>query len=37
MKTKGKNKHNYADALENEHLYAVLTKQVASKSSSSPR
>jgi hypothetical protein len=27
MKTKGKNKHNYVDALENEHLYAVLTKQ----------
>lgn len=26
MKTKGKNKHNYVDALENEHLYAVLTK-----------
>jgi hypothetical protein len=27
MKMKGKSKHNYVDALENEHLYAVLTKQ----------
>jgi hypothetical protein len=27
MKTKGKNKNNYVDALENDHLYAVLTKQ----------
>lgn len=26
MKTKGKKKHNYVDALETEHLYAVLTK-----------
>jgi hypothetical protein len=27
MKTKGKDKHNYVDALENEHVYAVLSKQ----------
>jgi hypothetical protein len=26
MKTKSKEKHNYVDALETEHLYAVLTK-----------
>jgi hypothetical protein len=27
MKTKAKNHTNYVDALENEHLYAVLTKR----------
>jgi hypothetical protein len=27
MKTRQKNKINYVDALQNEHLYAVLTKQ----------
>jgi hypothetical protein len=27
MKTKAKNKNSYVDALENDHLYAVLTKQ----------
>jgi hypothetical protein len=27
MKTRAKNKNNYVDALENDHLYAVLTKR----------